>query len=539
MFRLIHKHYIIIVIAALLAYSIIAIYNTSFIIHGIRYFTASDDEMIGMRYAYNFIHGYGLVWNPAGEHVEGISNPLWVFYMALIHLLPISAAKISLVVQISATLCLAISLFFVKKISELLSNSSLFVGITSVLFAAFYFPLINWSVIHGTEVGLLTLLLTWCTFLALHAVKTKTFSLKLFILLGIGTLVRMDFIVFAAVISGYLLIFDLKNRKRYLTVGIPIVLLFVATQTILRLWYYHDFLPNTYYDKVSGYPILRRITRGFYVAIKAHLPTVMSANLLLFCAPFIYTYFTKNKQLLLLLALFTAQNIYSIYTGGDVWEYYGGANRFVAPAMPLFMICLVMILFHIKNNLKSYSINHRISFKIIGLATICLIWLILNRGNEHELQYLFLMQKPITATDNPSRVEGAYCLNSVTKPGAKIALASNGIVAYLTPGRFFIDELGKTEKTIAHEPTKDKPQFWSTLDKYTSFMPGHMKWDYPYIVQKYRPDVFMEIYQRQGYDHNDQYVLQHGYTKMKNSEGCIYYFLKESPNVIWKNLKKI
>ena len=48
---------------------------------GLRYFAIDDDALISMRYAWNLAHGQGLVWN-AGEHVEGITNPLWTLYAA-------------------------------------------------------------------------------------------------------------------------------------------------------------------------------------------------------------------------------------------------------------------------------------------------------------------------------------------------------------------------------------------------------------------------------------------------------------------------
>jgi hypothetical protein len=40
-----------------------------------------DDTYITLRYAWNFVHGQGLVFNP-GERVEGYSNPSWTFFAA-------------------------------------------------------------------------------------------------------------------------------------------------------------------------------------------------------------------------------------------------------------------------------------------------------------------------------------------------------------------------------------------------------------------------------------------------------------------------
>ena len=78
-----------------------------------------------MRYAKNLAEGHGLVWNPGGERVEGYYNPLWVLLMAIFHLLPIAASKVSLFVQFSAALLLATNLFFVKKIAERLTDNAL------------------------------------------------------------------------------------------------------------------------------------------------------------------------------------------------------------------------------------------------------------------------------------------------------------------------------------------------------------------------------------------------------------------------------
>ena len=73
---------------------------TSFVIDGTRYYVLFDDAMISMRYAYNLAHGNGLVWN-VGERVQGFTNPLWVLYMALFHLLPLPPAQMGLAVQIT------------------------------------------------------------------------------------------------------------------------------------------------------------------------------------------------------------------------------------------------------------------------------------------------------------------------------------------------------------------------------------------------------------------------------------------------------
>jgi hypothetical protein len=55
-------------------------------IDGKRYFSLFDDAMISMRFAWNFSHGSGLVWNP-GEYVEGYTNFLMTLVMSVATLL--------------------------------------------------------------------------------------------------------------------------------------------------------------------------------------------------------------------------------------------------------------------------------------------------------------------------------------------------------------------------------------------------------------------------------------------------------------------
>src|SRR6266542_4914754 len=64
-------------------WAVIFVFQLSVVaIDGKRYFNLLDDAMISMRYAWNFSHGYGLVWN-VGERVEGYTNLLMTLLMSL------------------------------------------------------------------------------------------------------------------------------------------------------------------------------------------------------------------------------------------------------------------------------------------------------------------------------------------------------------------------------------------------------------------------------------------------------------------------
>ena len=59
----------------------------------------------------------------------------------------------------------------------------------------------------------MTLFLSIAVYLTLKSLKEEKFPLLLFFVFGIGTLIRLDFLLPATIITGYLFIFDVKIGK--------------------------------------------------------------------------------------------------------------------------------------------------------------------------------------------------------------------------------------------------------------------------------------------------------------------------------------
>ncbi len=214
------------VLAVICAYAILFIYRTSFLIDGTRYFCLFDDDMISMRYAANFAHGYGLVWNPGHERVLGFTNLLWVLYMSIVHLLPISLAKVSVFIQATNGLLLAINLIFVVAICNELFPGQSRIALVAMVLTALDGPLNNWA-LQGTEVGVLALGLTLSTWLALRTIEAKGPALKLYVVLGILTLFRIDMAVAAGTILLALIAIEPQKWKEHLLLGGAIVACFL------------------------------------------------------------------------------------------------------------------------------------------------------------------------------------------------------------------------------------------------------------------------------------------------------------------------
>ncbi|HEY6072669.1 MAG TPA: hypothetical protein VIV15_04555, partial [Anaerolineales bacterium] len=315
---------------------------SSITVGGIKYYILFDDAMISMRYAYNLAHGLGAVWN-AGERVEGFTNPLWVGFMALIHLLPIPLAKTSLIIQWSGALFMAGTLYFVRRIVEHFTND-LFAMLGAVALTAFYAPLLSWSLL-GMEVSLLCLILT--AVVALILAHPDRFNPWVYILLAVSTLVRFDMAVPYLVILGVLFFAQKEQRRQHLIWGLGLLLTFLAAQTLARHFYYGEWLPNTYYLKVQGWSFTLRILRGIY----AFTQFAYYSNWVLFLLPFGLLLFRRDWKTFLLLGLVAGQIAYSVYVGGDAWEEHGGANRYIALSMPVFFAALMVVVEEIRKRI--------------------------------------------------------------------------------------------------------------------------------------------------------------------------------------------
>lgn len=54
-----------------------------------------------MRYARNLAHGFGAVWNPGVERGRAPHEPEGMPWMTALHLVPLSSAKMSVLVQLT------------------------------------------------------------------------------------------------------------------------------------------------------------------------------------------------------------------------------------------------------------------------------------------------------------------------------------------------------------------------------------------------------------------------------------------------------
>jgi hypothetical protein len=345
--------------------------------------------------------------------------------------------------------------------------------------------------------------------------------------------VRPDMAVPLVGTAIFLAICDPANRWRHLMWGFAWLAVFTGVQTAFRLWYYGEVLPNTYYLKLAGYPALLRISRGLFVLAQF----ILQANPLLFALPFIVAV-RRDWRLRLLLWTFVIQLAYSIYVGGDAWEYWGGSNRYICIAMPGFFVLLSYGVFHI-SRAAAVALNGSptpagvadwLKASIFPLLIVYCIVSLNSIYGVDALAELSLFHAPFhsgTDDENSDEVEQALLLKQITSPAATIAVARAGTIPYFSD-RYSIDELGKNDKHVAREAMRATGGLRRLID----FRPGHMKVDYAYSIGVLKPDVVAQLW-----EHAEEATpaLKQSYTGVRLQGKCLY-FRKGSANVIWEKL---
>lgn len=507
------------IMAALAAYGAWFIARTGFAIGGTRYYALFDDGMISMRFASNLAEGRGLVYN-AGERIEGFTNPLWTFLMAAVHLAGVAKPVTSLVVQIVSLLGLVALVPWVGRLARAVGGSTAAATVAMAL-SAFFFPLNFWA-LQGMEVGMVALIATVAVTLAVEHARNRTFSWTPHLLMGLGTLVRLDMAgLYLALVVGWCFA-DSTLWKRHLKALGIVLLVFLGGQTLARLAYYGEPLPNTYYLKMTGSPMFVRIKRGLVELARY----VWDTNLLVWIAPFAGALALGLRRFLPALALIAAGPAYSAYVGGDAWEFWVIANRFITPVMPAFFAVLAVVgatgieaLLRQGVPTRWQAVARPVAL-FAGTAVVFAGFNLTIYGGPSRYavgQYL--------RTDECERVkfnriatEYAFVLEKYAGPKASVLIFKGGTTPYFLD-RYMVDGLGKADTRISK--MKAVPGW--------GFRPGHTKWDYAYAIGDRKPDIIAEIWP-QG-EAEALAAMGNDYETIRDG-GFEFHVRRGSPNVL-------
>lgn len=220
-----------------------------------------DDANIGFRYARNLAEGQGFVFNPGGEHVEGVTSLLWVFILAGIYWVAgpsgIEAGGLAF-----SVLFTGVALAVVLRMLASFSAPGRWAGIVwLVSLPAFY----QWAGLAIMDTALWSAALHLFFVVCLNAARGRAKYDWTVVAAVLGlVLSRPDsMLVVPATLLVLVITFGLTPAVRRtgivaLGTAVPVIL----GLTLVRLAYFGYPLPNTYYTKVSP-DLAYRLAEGF------------------------------------------------------------------------------------------------------------------------------------------------------------------------------------------------------------------------------------------------------------------------------------
>lgn len=510
---------------AAIIWSGLFIYQSSYVaLDGHRYFGLFDDAMISMRYAWNFAHGQGLVWN-SGQRVEGYSNLLMTLLMTVSALF-LSKPLAVLAIQVLGILTMLATAFVTKRIADEIAVGQQYrewIGVLAFVAVLFYYPLSYWTLM-GMETGLLTLLLMSSALLALRWLRSgRTLELVgASLLSGLAFLTRNDSLILSALIFAFLLLeaYAGKWQKpmwlKVLYAG-ALYLVFPIVQTAFRLLYYGQLLPNTYTLKLAYFPLSIRLIGGarFVLPFLGQTILVLALAVLALVLRF-------QRVRLFLLSFMAATLAYQVYVGGDPWPSW----RMLAPAMPALFVLAIIASTNIASRWATLAAHKYLSSAFILLLFFSALFLT-------DLPFLgdMSVRGPTSAAiANRVNTNTAIAIDQLTSPRATVGVIWAGTLPYYVD-RQAVDFLGKSDPRIAAlNADVSGAVSWSGMIS----VPGHNKYDLEYSIVGLQPTYI------QAFSWGDQTVkpwVTQNYLRVEyhGIQGTKTLFLhKDSPDVCWE-----
>lgn len=429
-----------------------------------------DDPYITFRYAWNFIHGYGPVFN-VGDPVEGFTSPLHLCLCTLA-LLVAPAVDILFKAKLISLLFAVLTLVQTRKLTRLCGLSEW--QTTCVLLIMALDRNVAIAASNGLETTLYAFLLLTAvlTFIDESRSNRGIWSSCLFFL---ATMARPDNIV---VVAGLMACRAYLCYRRKLPLSfliawaLPYVILFSAFEG-MRYAYFAQLLPNTYYAKHVALSTgvrngLSYLLHGFSLA---HRGTSGAANALFVlliagvtCLGFIPLAKPRTHSAIILVVVI-CQLLFILKSGGDWMTGW----RFVVPVYPYLAIGLVRgfyaiglrVLLQLRRpigRLPLPELQHAGTVVALGLlSAACFVRLVENRVlyNASWAQVGFSTRGAnlIDGTGEQFRngwVQGSDFIRRTYPAGSVIAYSEMGYTSYENLDIKFIDLRGLNDREISH-----------------------------------------------------------------------------------------
>lgn len=393
----------------------------------------SDDAFISYRYAANLFNGNGLVFNP-GEAVEGYSNFLYTllmvpgFFLGYEHIYLFSIVINSL---LFVACCFVLQYLINKEVGPLYA----WVGSGMLAFT----PVLWANAATGLE-SMLMLFLFLLIWALLSQTKPRVAYLCIAALAAV--LCRVDGFILP-LLAAFCLWLDGRRKLGYQLVFF--VLLVMAAYTSWRLFYYSDYIANTYHAKITG-DVFERIKAGFQILREQSISNGIALYAVLTIISAVLYRGVISKHLFPL-AYFIFSVLYFVYIGGDI--YY---ERFLLAVFPIGIFFTLLMSSRVK--LRKVKIS-------LSLIVVLASSLVVFQGGRFAYQ-----NKNYDMWNNLGRFLAGV------EPGSLLAIDAAGKVPYYS-NLPTLDMLGLNDRNIGQRDMPPQP-----------FLVGHAKHDVDYVLSR-------------------------------------------------------
>lgn len=437
-----------------------------------------DDSYISYRYAWNFVHGYGLVYNP-GQVVEGYTNFLWTLVAAGAITVGLPPASVALVLSIAFSQCvLALTFVLGRRLSGSSAWAMLAVGLLSVDASLITYGA-RGSGIEAVPFALLVLAaiaLLWAKREGAIAWRAPAGAV-----LALASLTRPEGIL----VAGLLLLVKAWQDRRLaglsfgrvfrllLAAGLPYLLIMLPYEA-WRITFYGYPFPNTFYAKTGATAAIigRGLEYAWIFAGDHWLPvSLLIAGLWLALwrrregsRAGAEARHTGGGLPVALAALAAVYALYIVVAGGDHFP----AGRFFVPMLPP----IALLSMQAARGLVAFFSRPRGGqwAAMAGLALLVLLYMV----------YALWLQRPQGEIADRTKTEtvsvdiwgsAGLWLRDNTPQGATTAVEGAGAIAYYSR-RQALDMYGLNDLRIGHMNVP-------TLGEYVA---GHEKRDPQYVL---------------------------------------------------------
>jgi hypothetical protein len=453
-----------------------------FVAHSTYLQVVAEDAFIAFRFSSHLAGGHGLVWNLGDAPVEGYTDFLWILLCTGAMVLGI---EVSLFAQVIGVLSGVVALFYTWRLAERVAGMPRPWSLLPGALLAVSGPFATWST-SGMETTLFAALAVAACYhgaAAWTSARALRGSVVAAVLLVLCALTRPEGVLVAGVFFAASAVLGRGGALRR-DVVVP-ALIFAAAMVAYEWWrvaYFGQWLPNTYYAKVTGsfYRYLRGLIYAGAFFLYFVLPFVPMAALLVWRR----TRATVRAEVLragtgvwLCAVMVVVYTAYIAWAGGDYMAMY----RFFVPVLPFLYVLVAAALVAAIRRARAAATG-------TGRPVLLFAFGVLVTGiHSTPLDPRIFPKPPLqhghfagvqTERWHSARLSliGDFFREHRRSPGESLATDAIGAIGYYSQMRVY-DIHGLVDPHIAHERRRGEAE--GLLVK-----PGHQRGDLKYILSK-------------------------------------------------------